>query len=304
MNFNYFANGDYEIEKNNLFENFEPITENFSDESKEDPYIQKVIPCLSNINGVIQSCSDKELTLPQSTFDGLVKLEEKINSVKNRFEGKSESDFNDNEGELNEFRDYIENIDMFNSEVEIITDWNNNLEKANSEKDDSELSESSDSSIPTNNTLENYTEKIKEIEEKIYNEEKNLTELQKILREEENQNTLEKVNEQLKESFTTIVSPDRLNEIRESIKRSKEIIANLKNEEELINKQAIETVAHNNKQNEEDDAHSKKMEEEREEIYNNEVDDEESDILDNYILSAGIVGIIIIILIIMYYTFR
>ena len=46
------------------------------------------------------------------------------------------------------------------------------------------------------------------------------------------------------------------------------------------------------------------MEEEREDIYDNEVDDEESDILDNYILSAGIVGIIIIILIIMYYTFR
>ena len=301
MNFNYFANGDYEIEKNNLFENFEPVTENFSDDPKEDPYIQKILPCLSNVNGVIQTCSDKELTLPQSTFDGLVKLEEKINSVKNRFEGKSESDFNDNEGELNEFRDYIENIDMFNSEVEIITDWNNNLEKTNSEKDNSE---SSDSSDPTINPLENYKEEIAYIEEKIYNEERKLTELKKTLREEENKVTLDKVDEQLKEGFTSLESPNRLDELREEIVKVEKIINNLKSEEQLLNEQAIETINHNNKQNEEDDEHSKKMEEEREDIYDNEVDDEESDILDNYILSAGIVGIIIIILIIMYYTFR
>ena len=140
MSFNYFANGDYEIENN--LKNI--INEGFSDES-QDPYVQKVMPCLSNINGVIQTCSDKELTMPQSTYDGLVQLEKKIMSVRDRFEGKSESDFKDDE--LNEFRDYIENIDMFNSEVEIITDWNNNLEKANSD------SESSEPSTPSNDVM-------------------------------------------------------------------------------------------------------------------------------------------------------
>tara|TARA_B100000900_G_C20578650_1_gene716473 strand:+ start:762 stop:1640 length:879 start_codon:yes stop_codon:yes gene_type:complete len=292
MSFNYFANGDYEIENN--LKNI--INEGFSDESQEDPYVQKVMPCLSNINGVIQTCSDKELTMPQSTYDGLVQLEKKIMSVKDRFEGKSESDFKDNE--LNEFRDYIENIDMFNSEVEIITDWNNNLEKANSES-----SESSDPSTPVNDVVDDYSGKIKEIEDKLYREEKNLTELQKILREEENKETLEKVNEQLNERFT---ESDRIDEIKENIKQTEERIEQLKKEGELLNEQAIETVEHQNKQNEEDEELSKQMEEEREELQedNNEVDDEESDILDNYILSAGIVGIIIIILIILYFTFR
>ena len=67
MSFNYFANGEYIIEKDNLFENFEPVTETerlaegFAE--NEDPYIQEKMPCFSDIDGVNQSCSDKKYTI-------------------------------------------------------------------------------------------------------------------------------------------------------------------------------------------------------------------------------------------------
>ena len=184
MNFNYFANGDYEIKNDDLFENFKSITENFSDETEEtskDPYIETNVPCLEGIKEIIQNCTNEKLTMPKSSYENLVKLEKKINSGKDKFQGKQESKFKDSE--LDKFRNYIEDVDRFNSEIEIITDWNNNLKKNNSQTESSETSDSSETVESSNeNGINDIVDKIKKVEDDLYEEEVRLTKLKKELR--------------------------------------------------------------------------------------------------------------------------
>jgi|SaaInlStandDraft_5_1057022.scaffolds.fasta_scaffold10740_3 hypothetical protein len=322
MNFNYFANGDYEIKNDDLFENFKSITENFSDETEEtskDPYIETNVPCLEGIKEIIQNCTNEKLTMPKSSYENLVKLEKKINSGKDKFQGKQESKFKDSE--LDKFRNYIEDVDRFNSEIEIITDWNNNLKKNNSQTESSETSDSSETVESSNeNGINDIVDKIKKVEDDLYEEEVRLTKLKKELREEENKENLKIVEETLKEEFSIIDTiKSKYNEsdvtkiLKDGIKKSEDNINFLIEQSKLLNEQIVKSAKHNNKQNEEDDQLNDKMNEERRKMDDerkkmddekNDIEDEESDILDNHLIASVIIGMIVIILIILYYTLR
>ena len=342
MNFNYFANGDYEIKNDDLFENFKSITENFSDETdeteeteetSEDPYIETNVPCLEGIKEIIQNCTNEKLTMPKSSYENLVKLEKKINSGKDKFQGKQESNFKDSE--LDKFRNYIDDVDRFNSEIEIITDWNNNLKKNNSQTESSETSDSSETVESSNeNGINDIVDKIKKVEDDLYEEEVRLTKLKKELREEENKENLKIVEETLKEEFSIIDTiKSKYNEsdvtkiLKDGIKKSEDSINILIEQSKLLNEQIVKSAKHNNKQNEEDDQLNDKMNEERKKMdeerkkmdderkkmdderkkleeEKNDIEDEESDILDNHLIASVIIGMIVIILIILYYTLR
>ena len=85
---------------------------------------------------------------------------------------------------------------MVNSEIEIITDWNKNLENRPTEEPDEPEQTIPDNSIKE--SLEKYDNQIEVIEQQIYVEERNLTELKELLNKAEND---KKENEEKKKNF-------------------------------------------------------------------------------------------------------
>lgn len=326
MSYNYHANGEYIIDKDLLFDNFVPVTESenllegFAEDNK-DPYIEEKLPCFTDITGIKQVCSENKLTMPKSTLDGLIDLRKKLDKKKNKFNGKKLEDFTE-EKDINEYNDFIENIDMANSEIEIITDWNNNL-KNREDNQPSEPSEQSEDTSESNNIssdtreiLDKLNGDIDVIEQQIYTEEKNLTEHQNRLRELENKQSILEIENSVNstEPFSMIENfaeedldsiKKEIEDLKKEIEERESNIKNLKEDQKLTIEQAKEAALHHEKQNEEDKTLNKKQEEERtENESSDDIDDEVNELYENYIFAGGIVLIVLIVLILLYYSLR
>tara|TARA_Y100000816_G_C26070270_1_gene562876 strand:+ start:592 stop:1563 length:972 start_codon:yes stop_codon:yes gene_type:complete len=323
MSFNYHANGEYIIDKNSLKDNFAPVLESenllegFAD-NNEDPYIEEKLPCFTDINGINQVCSESKLTMPKSTLDGLIDLRKKLDKNKNKFNGKKIEDFT-KEKDINEFNDFIENIDMVNSEIEIITDWNKNLKnrESNEPSEPSEnTTESNEISSDTREILDKLDGDIAVIEQQIYTEEKNLTEHQNRLRELENKQARLEIENSVntQEPFSMIENfaeedldsiKKEIEDLKKEIEKREKTIGNLKEDQKLAIEQAKEAALHHEKQNEEDDQLTKKQKEERKENESSDdIDDEVNELYENYIFAGGIVLSVLIVLILLYYSLR
>lgn len=363
MSFNYLTNGDYEIDNSKMIEGFgfsdnsgivynnihwdfdemsedpdqnkyykidnEKNIEGFADH--EDPYIERKLPCISGVSGVEHECKDDILTMPKSTFEGIVELKDKIESNKSKYNNKKREDFTGDE--LEKYDDYIENIDRYNDECKIITDWNNNIPKESdnesteeSVEEESEyqinLNETTDRIISeTNQELTNLNNEKIQIQNELSELEKNLLSLENEEKKIELEN---EINNETTERFSLLEdfmnnkgkynkkgrynkkeSLDRINKRKkmylEKIKEKKKELEGIKKKEELIKQHGKEDIRREIEQ-----AKEKK---EVEQNYSTadttqEPDDDKNDVLDNYYFAGGIIAIVLIILFLLYFALR